>query len=44
MEKMEILHYTHEGPWYAVWDFNNVIIAQDKTWSKLVSENEYRDI
>ncbi|XP_058734236.1 uncharacterized protein LOC131605968 [Vicia villosa] len=44
MEKMKILHYTQQGPWCAVGDFNNVITVQDKIWSKLVTENEYRDI
>jgi hypothetical protein len=43
-KELEAIHYSQQGPWCLIGDFNNVLKAADRVGGKLVHESEYADL
>jgi hypothetical protein len=41
---IETLHSQHQGSWFLMGNFNNVLKSQDRIGGRIVTESEYRDL
>ncbi|KAK2396003.1 hypothetical protein QL285_057684 [Trifolium repens] len=43
-KELEAIHYSQQGPWCLIGDFNNVVKAADRVGGKLFHESKYADL